>query len=183
MKEFVRWIIESICILLLAGACIFFVASYVKWINQPTDDVRIIKETVEVPVYKDAPPEVITVEKVIEIEKTDFQLSGEDIDLIARVVYAEAGNQDEIGKRLVADVILNRLEDPNFPNMIYDVVYEENQFATPAKSYTESEYNAVIKECERRIDNSILWFRTDHYHTFGTPAYVHGDHYFNKKED
>lgn len=45
-----------------------------------------------------------------------------DMELVAQLVQAEAGNQDLTGKRLVADVVYNRVRDPRFPNTVEGVV-------------------------------------------------------------
>ena len=47
----------------------------------------------------------------------------DDLELLACLVWAEAGNQDLKGKQLVADVVLNRMYDPRFPDTISDVIY------------------------------------------------------------
>lgn len=113
--------------------------------------------------------------------KPEFELTQEEMELIARMVRAEAGNQDQVGKRLVVDVILNRVCDDKFSDTVGGVVYQAGQFTKPAGYYMESDMEAVIEECERRIDTEILWFRSDSFHTFGTPAYQHGAHYFSKR--
>lgn len=111
--------------------------------------------------------------------KDEFELTQDEMELLARIVHAEAGNQDQIGKRLVVDVVLNRMEDSSFPNTISGVIYQSGQFTRPSGFYTESDMNAVILECERRIDTQVLWFRTGSYHSYGTPICQHGAHYFS----
>ncbi len=46
------------------------------------------------------------------------------LECLASAVYYEAGNQDESGERAVAQVVLNRVRHPAFPNSICGVVYE-----------------------------------------------------------
>lgn len=50
--------------------------------------------------------------------------SSNDLYLIAKCIYAEARGEPYEGKVAVGAVILNRVEDPNFPNTIYGVVYQ-----------------------------------------------------------
>ena len=59
--------------------------------------------------------------------------NAEDLDLIARLIYAESGNQPLEGKIAVGNVVLNRVASPLFPNTVYDVLFQRNQF-TPASS-------------------------------------------------
>jgi N-acetylmuramoyl-L-alanine amidase len=50
--------------------------------------------------------------------------SQQDIELMARVVYAEARGESYTGQVAVAAVILNRLESSQFPNTLQGVVYQ-----------------------------------------------------------
>lgn len=118
----------------------------------------------------------------------------EEIRLLAALVHAEAGNQDEIGKRLVVDVVLNRMDyDTEFADSVEGVIYEKTgktwQFTTAgngmlqdalAGEATASDYEAVMNEldAEERLDSRILYFTAGFYNPYCTPAYVHGDHYF-----
>ena len=63
-------------------------------------------------------------------EEEENLLSYEDISLIALVTMAEAEGECEEGKRLVIDTILNRVDSEHFPNNVYDVVYQRNQFSS-----------------------------------------------------
>ena len=56
-------------------------------------------------------------------------ISEADIALIALLTMAEAEGECEKGQRLVIDTILNRVDDPHFPDNIYDVVYQKNQYS------------------------------------------------------
>ena len=59
------------------------------------------------------------------------QFNEEDIDLMTRLVYAEAGSSwlpDELQLH-VGSVILNRIANDCFPDTLYDVVYQKGQYA------------------------------------------------------
>lgn len=100
-------------------------------------------------------------------------------ELMARIVQAEAGNQDDIGKRLVVDCIINRVLSDDFPNTIKGVVYQAGAFATPASSFCNSDIEAVEAEVQEILDSEVLYFRTGKFHSCGTKKYQHGDHYFS----
>ena len=55
--------------------------------------------------------------------------SDEDYQVLLRIVQAEAGICDDKGKILVANVIINRVKNSEFPNTIKSVVYEKSQFS------------------------------------------------------
>lgn len=54
-----------------------------------------------------------------------YDLSDGDLEALYRIVEAEAGSEDEDGKLLVANVVLNRMEDPSFPDTVEEVVFQE----------------------------------------------------------
>ena len=110
------------------------------------------------------------------------ELTPEDVDLVAKTVQAEAGNQDFMGKRLVAAVILNRIDNTTFPDTAEDVLSQQGQFSTyKALPHTEATYLdrlAVNMEIKERSDAEIVFLRAGKYGC-GKPAYKYGDHYFS----
>lgn len=51
-----------------------------------------------------------------------------DVVLLAATIQAEAGNQSYEGKLAVGSVIMNRVNSSSFPNTIYGVISQTNQF-------------------------------------------------------
>ena len=51
-------------------------------------------------------------------------VSGEDCELIAKIVYLEARGEPPEGQQAVAEVILNRVAADNFPNSVEEVVFQ-----------------------------------------------------------
>lgn len=67
----------------------------------------------------------IGIETEIEVQTEETAgLSPEDYDALLRIVEAEASGEDEIGRLLVANVVLNRVRDEAFPDTIQAVVYQ-----------------------------------------------------------
>ena len=58
-------------------------------------------------------------------EKRVYEISEADYTALVRLVEAEASGEDMKGKMLVANVVLNRVEDPAFPDSVEAVVYQE----------------------------------------------------------
>ena len=56
--------------------------------------------------------------------KINTDISLQEVDLMARLVNAEAGGEPYTGKVAVAKVVLNRVNTNGFPNTIKDVIYE-----------------------------------------------------------
>ncbi|MCM1252887.1 MAG: cell wall hydrolase [Clostridium sp.] len=60
-------------------------------------------------------------------QKKKYQLSEQDYDSLLRIVEAEAGGEDEDGKLLVANVVLNRVNNEMFPDTVTAVVMQKEQ--------------------------------------------------------
>jgi hypothetical protein len=56
------------------------------------------------------------------------ELSWEEIQLIAKVVWVEARGECKEGQQAVAEVVLNRLVSDGFSDTVNGVIYAENQF-------------------------------------------------------
>ena len=115
-----------------------------------------------------------------------------ELELLAAVVEAEAGNQDMIGKRLVVDVVLNRVDSPLFPDTITEVLEQPGQFTTMWNGAVEDagyhmqqdDYDAVMMEVTgKRLDYDIYFFTAGEYNASCKPEYIHGDHYFGYLSD
>lgn len=70
-----------------------------------------------------------------ETESTEASssVSSSDLDLLAALIYCEAGNQPYDGMVAVGAVVMNRVASSSFPNTISEVIYQSGQF-TPASS-------------------------------------------------
>ena len=61
-----------------------------------------------------------------------FAITDDDYQVLLKIVHAEAGGEDIIGRMLVANVVLNRLEIGFGGDTIGEVVFDEGQFAPVA---------------------------------------------------
>lgn len=66
---------------------------------------------------------------VIENKTERVLVSAEELDILYRIAWAEARGEDDKGLILVINVIMNRVNDPAFPNDIRGVVFAPNQFS------------------------------------------------------
>ena len=67
------------------------------------------------------------------ITSGDTFYNADDLYWLSRIIYAESGNQSLEGKIAVGNVVLNRVASTLFPNSVYNVIFQRNQF-TPASS-------------------------------------------------
>ena len=137
---------------------------------------------------KEKPISEVNIQPIKEekIEEQKCKLLDFEIEYLAKCTMAEAGNQDEVGKRLVIDCILNRLNDENFPNSIVDIINYPGQFEVVSNGSinvivpTPDIYTLIEEELISPYNTEVLYFRTSHFHTFGTPLFQWGAHYFSK---
>lgn len=125
-------------------------------------------------------------ELIVVIEENPQGLDDETILYIAMCVKAEAGNQSELGQRLVCDVIINRYREWGYSSYSA-VINAKNQFecvsngSIYAQEVSQELLSMVKEELANQTNTEVLYFRTEHYHTYGTPLFVEGAHYFNGK--
>lgn len=55
-----------------------------------------------------------------------IQYTASDLDLLARLITAEAGNQPHTAKVGVGAVVINRVQDARFPNTLSGVIYHKD---------------------------------------------------------
>lgn len=126
-----------------------------------------------------------------EINPTKEQIAEEiingEMELIAQLVHAEAGNQDLTGKRYVVDVVLNRVDSSRFPNSVEEVIFQENQFSVikdgafeeAAWNLTDEDFEAVRLEYEERLNYNILYFGQKKTRYAKNESFKYKDHWFS----
>lgn len=71
-----------------------------------------------------------------------------EYDNLLRIVEAEAGGEDIIGKMLVANVILNRVQDDQFPNTINEVIFQSENGVTQFSPIRDERFYSVTVSSE-----------------------------------
>jgi len=75
------------------------------------------------------------VKSIKETWRDPITLSEAEIELMATVIFTEAGNQEYAGQLAVANVMVNRLLDGRWGNTITEVLYAKDQFAGTKPEY------------------------------------------------
>ena len=139
-------------------------------------------EEVEEPEIRIVEPEIDISEEEIEVEieepveeeiEEEIEVDPEDLELLACVIYQEAGADyccDDCRRR-VADVVLNRVEDDRFPDNIQDVLTQKRQYGRyywtgvvwPERAKNDCEKHAV--ERAYRIAEEVL--KGEHSELYG----------------
>ncbi|HZG18162.1 MAG TPA: cell wall hydrolase [Candidatus Bathyarchaeia archaeon] len=121
----------------------------------------------------------------------NHRVSAEELDMLARLVYAEGNGEPYEGKVAIAAVVLNRLHSPDFPHSIREVILQPRSFAVvkngklPKK--TDAETKKAVMEALHGNDptNGALYFFNPELATsswiWSRPqAVVIGNHIFAK---
>lgn len=106
----------------------------------------------------------------------------EEEEILAKLLWCEARNQSWEGQVYTCSAILNFCDRNN--TSIWDAAHNRNYFE-PAPFVDDAKPTSVQYEVIYYVLNGgripdICWFRTGHYHDFGTPVAKVGDHYFSK---
>ena len=79
------------------------------------------------------PPETTQSLQIEEIavpeHKPVYNYTEEELDLLARLIYSEGGIESYDTKLKIGSVVMNRVDDPYFPNTIREVIYQKNLFS------------------------------------------------------
>jgi hypothetical protein len=158
----------------------------VKW--QDTN-AKAVETPTEIVAVADTVPEVVepVVEPVDEAPEEDYwevQPDFDELDLLYRTVQAEGYTLGYEGMRLITDAILNLAEKQGVS--VTDCILNPGQFTVVSTGAIwngpvyQDTIDAVLTELKGpRVDYIIKYFRTGHYHGFGTPRFNYGNVYFS----
>ena len=81
----------------------------------------------------------------------DNQMSSDEYYTLLQIVEAEATGGDLTSKMMVAGVVLNRVRDSHFPDTIYEVVWQNEQFqpTSDGRIYSCSVTESTVEAVER----------------------------------
>ena len=101
------------------------------------------------------------------IEHGDEYYNADDLYWLSKIIHAESQGEPFLGKMAVGNVVLNRVDDSDFPNTVYDVIFDRKngvQFSPVANGMINEEAGAesvaAAKICLENVSlsNDILYF-------------------------
>tara|TARA_R110000764_G_scaffold95718_1_gene179590 strand:- start:89 stop:508 length:420 start_codon:yes stop_codon:yes gene_type:complete len=101
------------------------------------------------------------------------------LSCIAVAVYFEARGESMLGQRAVAEVILNRVADPRWPETACEVIKQKNQFSFYSDGLSDKPKDAVVYVLAEFVARDAIkgnTLRTGalYYHaTYVQPAWRH----------
>lgn len=173
-----------IVMVILAAVAIYVWAAELEHEPAVEEKASIVKGQEIAPVQPDPQIDEMTPEEIAEEEYWD------SLELLAICVEAEAGNQSLEGKRLVVDVILNRVDDRSgvWGDDIASVITQSGQFTSywdggmdKVWEPSPETYKAVEMELEERGHPGVYYFREGTWSEYGSHWKKVGDHYFSGK--
>ncbi len=75
--------------------------------------------------------------------KAAYKLSADEEEVLMRIVEAEAGSEDEDGRLLVANVVLNRMNSRLFPDTVTEVVFQKYKGRAQFSPVSSGRYYSV----------------------------------------
>mgnify|MGYP000192299736 FL=1 len=95
----------------------------------------VTEDNVETEIPTEETAEQVVMEETPEaLTGNSFSLEDQEYQVLLKIVEAEAGCEDTEGRMLVANVVMNRVRNGNFPNTVTEVVYQRQdgtaQFST-----------------------------------------------------
>ncbi|MBQ6569909.1 MAG: spore cortex-lytic enzyme [Clostridia bacterium] len=78
--------------------------------------------------------------------------SQSDLDLLARIISAEARGESYTGQVAVGAVVMNRVEHPSFPDSVAGVIYQRGAFT----ALEDGQWHASVTESARRAAKQAL---------------------------
>ncbi|MEK5379922.1 cell wall hydrolase [Niallia sp. FSL W8-0635] len=121
------------------------------------------------------------VDKKEKVQASDesAKLTNNEKNLLARLVHAEAKGEPYAGKVAVADVVLNRVENKQFPDSVESVIYQKNAFqpvqnGSIQKKADKESRKAVEEALENGKENEELLY-------FYNPDTATSDWIFSRK--
>jgi Cell wall hydrolyses involved in spore germination len=114
----------------------------------------------------------------IEIHRTNQRIAYTKLDVfcLAKNIFHEAGVEDRLGKYAVAQVTLNRINNPRYPSTVCDVVMHRKQFSwANDRSIRWTHPRGKIWEESKQIAEQVL---SQGYRVRGLEAanYYHADY-------
>ena len=114
---------------------------------------KVSQPTKQVILYDKAEPEITTKASV---EVSTVRYTDEDVEAMALTLAGECYDDKTQDKRLVCEVILNRVSSGNFGDTPYEVCsapYQFNGYESQSRSVTENDYEIVYQALTDWHDN------------------------------
>lgn len=141
----------------------------VSFVTETKNAAAFQKNDIKLVTLYNEEAEAVEAEEVTYENRWGIQLTDEEVDLLAKILWIEARGESEAGKKAVVEVIFNRIISEDFPDTLYDVLSQKNptQFASwklrNTAEPTEKEYTAIYEVLSGKtslVKNDTVYFAT-----------------------
>ena len=84
--------------------------------------------------------------------KVQTSIQASDLNLLARIISAEARGEPYVGQVAVGAVIVNRMRHPSFPNTLAGVIYQPKAFS----SVNDGQFNRPVTDSAKRAARDVM---------------------------
>ena len=82
-------------------------------------------------------------------------------ELMASIIYCEAGNQPYEGQVAVGAVIMNRVKSGSYPNSIEEVIYQSGQFGHNRMAEQSQKFKGIFTDGSSGSCRCIEWIKSN----------------------
>lgn len=161
-----RLVVFTLLLAIVSSACVYMnhkcETECVEVADVQVEDKEIQQVVDEIPVVEQI--EIVEIEDEAVPTGQFYEVSDDEAYLLAKIVMAEAEGECLRGKALVAQVILNRVDDPTFPSTVEDVIFQETFGVFQFSPIGNGRFDRVepSDECWKAVD-LVLDGRYDKY--------------------
>ncbi len=96
--------------------------------------------------------------EICENNNDNTVMSESDKQALYRIVQAEAGGEDEKGKQMVTNVIMNRTKSEDFPDSVQDVIFQKEGSIVQFAPTVDGRYESVVitNETKEAVDEALI---------------------------
>lgn len=120
--------------------------------NRTYIPVRFVAENMGADVWWDENSKAVNIYKD---NAAYIPYSEDELFWLARIIHAEAQGEPFTGKVAVGNVVLNRVESPDFPNTIYGVIFDRKNGVQFTPVANGAIYNNPSNECYYAADRAL----------------------------
>lgn len=108
----------------------------------------------------------------IYIRPGDSYYDADALFWMSRIIHAESGDQTLEGKIAVGNVVMNRVRSPEFPNTLYDVLNQQNQFVPTGVISQMSPNSESVVAAKLVMEGAVVMPTALFFNMKGLPSYA-----------
>lgn len=139
--------------------------------------IRVLAEIFNLSVGYDGTTGDVTLTSIADadayLESGEQYYNSDSLYWLSRIIHAESGNQPLEGKIAVGNVVLNRVASPLFPDTVYDVIFQRNQFTpTINGSIYRTPSAAAVEAAKLVLDGAVVLDNALFFNVAGMNSYA-----------